>query len=154
MFNPYMNYPQSYPQNYPQFQQQEKQAPIQNIFTNQMPSGKDYFMARFLRKGETPQEEITTSKTALIDLNTGRLFIKEGNGEITDYEIKLPLDEKDKKILEQENQINSLQKEINQIKEMMSNVSTNVSANATIPTNEASSTSTKSTGSIKKNGSK
>lgn len=93
----------------------EPQQPIQNIFTNQMPNST--FMARFLKDGETPQEVFVNSKTALISLKEKKLHIKELDGSIKTYDLVVPLDEKDKKIM-------ALESQINELKEMMSNVST------------------------------
>lgn len=93
----------------------EPQQPIQNIFTGQMPNST--FMARFLKDGETPQEAFVNSKTALISLSDKKLHIKELDGSIKTYDLVVPMDEKDKKIMALENQINEL-------KEMISNVST------------------------------
>ena len=119
--------------NNPYFREQQ---PIQNIFTNQMPSSNATFFARYLKDGETPQEAFVNAKTALISLSEKKLHIKEQDGTITTYDIVIPMDEKDKKISELESQISEL-------KEMISNVSTT----STIETNIES---TESNGDVKK----
>ena len=91
----------------------QEQKPIQNIINTQ-PQVSDMFMAKFLKQGERPEDIFVNQQTAFIDLNNKKLSIKELDGKITNYEIILPLDEKDKKIIELEKQINSL-------KEMMTN---------------------------------
>ena len=121
------------------FREQNQSQPIQNIFTNQIPSNST-FMARFLKDGETPQEAFVNTKTALISLSTKKLHIKEQDGSITTYDIVMPLDEKDLKI-------QSLEQEINNLKEMMNNVSAT-------STNEANITITESNDDVKKHGRK
>ena len=93
-----------------------EQQPIQNIFTSQMPN-QNLFMAKYLKEGETPQETFVNTKTALISLSKKELYIKELDGNITTYGIILPVDEKDAKI-------QALEEEVNNLKEMISNVAT------------------------------
>lgn len=107
------------------FREPNQQQPIQNIFTNQLPQN-DLFMARFLRNGEVAENQFITSKTAFIDLANRQLKIRDLTGETTTYGLILPLDEKDIKI-------NNLENEIQKLKEMISNES-----NASISTNNAS----------------
>ena len=94
----------------------KEQMPIQNIFTSQMPN-QNLFMAKYLKEGETPQETFVNTKTALISLSKKELYIKELDGNITTYGIILPVDEKDAKI-------QALEEEVNNLKEMISNVAT------------------------------
>ena len=95
--------------------QQEQKQPINNIFTNQLPTiNGEYFMAKFLKSGENPETIIVNQKTAFIDLENKKLSIKEMDGNIVNYEIILPLDEKDLKI-------QKLEKEIELLKEGMKN---------------------------------
>ena len=66
------------------------------------------FEARFLGKDDNPTNIIVTRKTAFISLENKLLTIKEIDGTLTQYEIVLPLDEKDKKIIELERRLNEL----------------------------------------------
>ena len=101
--------------NNPYFQGfREPQQPITQNFqlANTMPN--DYFMARFLKNGELVENQLVTSKTAFIDLTNKQLKIKDTTGDITTYGLILPMDEKDVKI-------NNLEQEIKQLKEMLNN---------------------------------
>ena len=143
MFNPYMNYPQGYPQ----FPQQEKQQPITQNFqlASPMNNNDNHFMAQFVKENEIVENIPVIYKTAFIDLKNANLKIKETNGDIATYEIILPKDEKDKKIelLEKEKydrdlQINTMQNEINQLKELIENAdTTNVKSSTKITKSNA-----------------
>lgn len=89
--------------------------PIQNIFTNQLPQN-DLFMAKFLKEGEQAESQFITTKTAFIDLIKNELTIRDMTGDIKKYQIIPPLDEKDIKI-------NSLERELRELKEMMTHES-------------------------------
>ena len=113
MYNPYFNYPQTYPQ----FPQQEK--PIQNIINTQAPLRSEMFMARYLKSGEDINNIYIQDKTAFIDLTNKRLIIKEPQKEkLEEYEIVIPKDDKDIKIEE-------LEKQVNELKEMVKNGQSN-----------------------------
>lgn len=121
MYNPYFNYGLgNYPQNYPQFPQ-DKSQPIQNIINTQMPT-TNVFMAQFLKENESVDNMFVNYKTAFIDLKGKQLVIKDIDGSITSYGLILPMDEKDKRINELENEIYKLKEKINY--EQSSNVST------------------------------
>ena len=101
-----------------QMQEPKQQQPIQNIFTNTTPTNNnDYYMAKILKSGETSASQIVTQKTFFLDLDNKRLDIKDVTGDVISYEIILPKDKKDIKIEE-------LEKEIKELKEMMTNEST------------------------------
>ena len=131
MYNPYFNYPQTYPQ----FPQQEK--PIQNIINTQAPLRSEMFMARYLKSGEDINNIYIQDKTAFIDLTNKRLIIKEPQKEkLEEYEIVIPKDDKDIKIEE-------LEKQVNELKEMVKNGQSNA-----ITTTSIESTTTN--GNVKK----
>lgn len=111
------------------YREPNQQQPIQNIINTQMPLNNT-FMARFLKDGETPQEAFVNSKTALISLSAKKLHIKEMDGSITTYDIVLPLDEKDKKII-------ALESQLNELKEMMNNVAATSSNQTNIESTES-----------------
>lgn len=101
--------------NYGMPMQQEPKQPINNIFTNvPTPVNNEYFMAKMLKEGEKPEEIFVNQKTAFISLSNKKISIKETDGNITNYEIILPLDKKDIEIQE-------LKKELKEIKEKINN---------------------------------
>lgn len=104
------------------FRDTNNQQPIQNIINTQMPQN-DLFMARFLKEGEQAESQFITTKTAFIDLLKNELTIRDMTGDIKKYQIIPPLDEKDIKI-------NSLERELRELKEMMKHES-----HASIPAN-------------------
>lgn len=99
------------------YRQNESQPITQNFQLAQPNYNSNIFMARYLKEGEKPQEIFVNNKTAMISLSDKKLYIKETDGNITTYDIVLPLDEKDRKII-------TLEEEINKLKEMVNNVST------------------------------
>lgn len=119
--NPYLN---NFGFNMP-MPQQERQQPIQNIFTNTTPTtnASDFFVARFLKNNESAESEIVTQKTAFISLQNKKLDIKDIDGTITHYDIIPPKDEKDIKIEQLESELLSL-------KEMIANGPTTNTTNA------------------------
>ena len=72
--------------------------PINNIITTpqQMVQPQPIFEAKFTT--ENPSDILVTNKTAFINLKDGKLSIKEVDGEIKEYFLILPKDEKDLKI--------------------------------------------------------
>ncbi len=80
--------------------------PIQNIINTN--GSQIDFEARILSENEKPDEILIQRRTAFIDLFKGELSIKELNGDIKNYKIVLPKDEKDLKIEELERRINEL----------------------------------------------
>lgn len=111
--------------NNPFFNGFREQQPITQNFQLTNPfQGNDIFMARFLKDNESVDNILITNKTAFIDLKNKQLVIKELDGNKSIYEIVLPRDEKDI-------EIDTLKKEIQELKEMFSNES-----NANVPTND------------------
>lgn len=97
------------------FREPNTQQPIQNIINNQMPQN-DLFMAKFLKQNEQAESQYITTKTAFIDLYKNELTIRDLTGDTKKYQIIPPLDEKDLKI-------NALEKELQELKEMINNES-------------------------------
>lgn len=108
------------------FREPNSQQPIQNIINTQMPQN-DLFMAKFLKENEQAENQFITTKTAFIDLHKNELTIRDMTGDTKKYQIIPPLDEKDLKI-------NALEKELQELKEMVNNGS-----NANDATDNASS---------------
>ena len=69
--------------------------PINNIINTPV-SSQPLFEARFTT--ENPADILVQNKTAFIDLKNGRLSIKEVDGELKEYFLILPKDEKDLRI--------------------------------------------------------
>lgn len=81
--------------------------PVQNII-NTIPSTE--FEARILKEDEKAEDIYITKKTMFLDKYNKKLLIKETDGSISEeYEIVIPLDEKDKKILELENKLKEME---------------------------------------------
>lgn len=88
------------------YQNIPQQQPIQNIINTN--GSQVEFEARILNENERPSEILVSRRTAFIDLKNGVLSIKELNGDIKEYKIELPKDEKDLKIEELERRLNEL----------------------------------------------
>ena len=86
--------------------QYSQPSPVQNIINT---SGID-FEARILKDGEEAENTYVARRTMFLDKKNKKLLIKETDGTISEqYEIILPLDEKDKKILELEQRIKEME---------------------------------------------
>ena len=80
-------------------------APVQNIIN----TGTD-FEARILKDDEDASDILINKKTMFLDRKNKKVIIKELDGKISEeYEIIIPLDEKDKKILDLENKIKEME---------------------------------------------
>lgn len=88
--------------------------PINNIITTpqQMIQPQPIFEAKFTT--ENPSDILVTNKTAFINLKEGKLSIKEVDGEIKEYFLILPKDEKDLKIENLENKLREMEEKLNQ----------------------------------------
>ena len=87
--------------------------PINNIITTPQPMVQQpIFEAKFTT--ENPSDILVNNKTAFINLKDGRLSIKEIDGEIKEYNLILPKDEKDIKIESLENKIRQMEEKLNQ----------------------------------------
>lgn len=88
------------------------QQPINNIINTPAPvSMQPIFEAKFTT--ENPADIFVANKTAFIDLKNGKLTIKEIDGEIKEYFLILPKDEKDLKIENLERKLREMEAKIN-----------------------------------------
>ena len=79
--------------------------PVQNIIN----TGTD-FEARILKDNEQVDNILINRRTMFLDKCNKKLFIKELDGTISEeYEIVIPLDEKDKKIIDLENKLKEME---------------------------------------------
>lgn len=93
-------------------QYSQPQAPVQNIINT---SNSTDFEARILKEDEKIQNILISKKTMFLDEKNKKLLIKELDGTISkEYEIVIPLDAKDKKILELENKLKEMEEKINE----------------------------------------
>lgn len=88
------------------YQNMPQQQPIQNIINTN--GSQMEFEARILNENENPNEILVQRKTMFFEPKKGKLYIKELNGDIKEYDVVLPLDEKDLKIQELERRLNEL----------------------------------------------
>lgn len=108
---------------------QQIPQPINNFITtptNTQPV-QPVFEAKFTT--ENPSDIFVQTKTAFIDLKNGKLSIKETDGELKEYIIILPKDEKDLKI-------ESLERELNEVKTRLNTLAAPINEISNIP-NEA-----------------
>lgn len=93
-------------------QYSQPQAPVQNIINT---SNSTDFEARILKENEQIENILINKRTMFLDETNKKLTIKEVDGTISkEYEIVIPLDEKDKKILELENKLKEMEDKINE----------------------------------------
>ena len=88
------------------------QPPINNIITTPQQAPQPIFEAKFTN--ENPSDILVSNKTAFINLRDGKLSIKEVDGEIKEYFIILPKDEKDLKIENLESKLREMEIKLNQ----------------------------------------
>lgn len=89
------------------------QQPINNIITTTQPQqSNNLFEAKFTT--ENPSDILVNNKTAFINLKDGKLTIKEVDGEIKEYFLILPKDEKDLKIENLESKIKEMEMKLNE----------------------------------------
>ena len=111
--------------------QYSQPSPVQNIIN----TGAE-IEARFIRENEDISNIPIMRKTLFIDEPNKKISIKELDGTISkEYEIVVPLDEKDKKILELENKIKEMEIKYESTESIKSNDKfkeshTNANANA------------------------
>lgn len=86
------------------------QPPINNIINTQ--PTQPIFEAKFTN--ENPSDIFVQNKTAFINLKNGLLSIKEPDGNIQEYGIILPRDEKDVKIENLENKLREMEMKLNE----------------------------------------
>jgi hypothetical protein len=90
----------------------QPQVPVQNIINTGV--GPD-FEARVLTEDEDVSNILISKRTMFLDKKHKKVLIKELDGSISEeYEIIIPLDEKDKKILELESKVKEMEVKINE----------------------------------------
>ena len=88
-------------------QYSQPQAPVQNIINT---SNSTDFEARILKENEQIENILINKRTMFLDETNKKLTIKELDGTISkEYEIVIPLDAKDKRILELENKLKEME---------------------------------------------
>jgi hypothetical protein len=88
---------------------QYSQPPVQNIIN----TGTD-FEARILKEDEDVSNIFINKRTMFLDKQNKKVIIKELDGKISEeYEIIIPLDEKDKKIMELEKRLEEMEGKLN-----------------------------------------
>ena len=93
-------------------QYNQPQAPVQNIINTG--SSLD-FEARILTDGEDISNIAINRKTLFVDEKNKKVVVKELDGTISkEYDIIVPLDEKDKKILELESKLKEMEVKFNE----------------------------------------
>lgn len=93
-------------------QYSQPQAPVQNIINT---SNSTDFEARILKENEQIENILINKRTMFLDETNKKLTIKELDGTISkEYEIVIPLDAKDKRILELENKLKEMEDKINE----------------------------------------
>lgn len=89
----------------------QPQAPVQNIINTGI---QTEFEARILGENEEAGNVLINKRTMFLDKKNRKLIIKEVDGKISEeYEIVVPLDEKDKKILALEQKLKEMEEIIN-----------------------------------------
>ena len=92
-------------------QQYNQPTPIQNFINT---SGID-FEAKILTNGEDISNIMINRRTLFVDEKNNKVVVKEIDGTISkEYEIIVPLDEKDKRIAELEEKLNKMEEKINE----------------------------------------
>ena len=91
------------------YQNMPQTMPINNIINTQ---NQPVFEAKFTN--ENPSDIFVQTKTAFIDLKNGILTIKEPDGEMKQYGVILPKDEKDLKIESLERKIQEMEVRLNE----------------------------------------
>lgn len=90
---------------------QNMPQPINNIINTPTTNNPILFEAKFTT--ENPADIFVSNKTAFIDLKNGKLTIKEVDGEMKEYFLILPKDEKDLKIENLERKLKEMENKIN-----------------------------------------
>ena len=92
-------------------QQYNQPTPIQNFINT---TAID-FEAKILTNGEDVSNIMINRRTLFVDEKNHKVVVKEIDGSISkEYEIIVPMDEKDKKIAELENKLNEMEAKINE----------------------------------------
>jgi len=116
------------------------QQPINNIINTPTPvSTQPIFEAKFTT--ENPADIYVANKTAFIDLKNGKLTIKEIDGEMKEYFLILPKDEKDLKIENLERKIREMETKINYSTNTVDTINNTTNTYNNIPNNDNMDTS-------------
>lgn len=107
------------------YQQMSQPVPINNIINTQ---NQPVFEAKFTN--ENPSDIFVSNKTAFIDLKNGVLTVKEPDGEMKQYGIILPKDEKDLKIENLEMKIREMEMRLNEHSEHIKPITNEQQSNA------------------------
>ena len=101
-----------------QINQYSQPQPVQPI-NNYINTGSNVDMeAKILKDNETIDGVMITRRTLFLDEKNKRVAIKETNGDISkEYELIVPMDEKDKKIQRLEKEIEKLKNQIGTIED-------------------------------------
>ena len=92
---------------------QYSQPPVQNIIN----TGTD-FEARILKDDEEVENIFINKRTMFLDRKNKKLVVKEIDGKISEeYEIIIPLDEKDRKIMDLEKRLKEMEDKFNEYSE-------------------------------------
>ena len=98
---------------------QYSQPPVQNIINT---SNSTDFEARILKENEQIENILINKRTMFLDETNKKLTIKELDGTISkEYEIVIPLDEKDQKILDLENRLKEMEEKYEHSKHTSTN---------------------------------
>jgi len=98
-------------------QYSQPQAPVQNIINT---NGGMEFEAKILKDDEQIENVFINRKTMFLDKKNKKLLIKEVDGKISEqYDIVIPLDEKDKKILDLENKLREMESKLDEYSKLI-----------------------------------
>ena len=119
-------------------QYSQPQAPVQNIINTG--NGLE-FEARILNDDEEVDNIFISKRTMFLDKKNKRVVIKETDGKISEeYEIIVPLDEKDKRILDLEKRLKEMEVRMNEYSESYESSNEQQKSNADANRNVKSST--------------
>lgn len=93
------------------YQNMPQQQPIQNIINTN--GSQMEFEARILNENENPNEILVQRKTMFFEPKKGKLYIKELNGDIKEYDVVLPKTEEQLKIEELERRLSVYEQSTN-----------------------------------------
>ena len=118
-------------------QYSQPQAPVQNIIN----TGGAEFEARILKEDEDISNIFISKKTMFLDKKNKKISIKETDGTISEeYDIIIPLDEKDQKILELEKRLKEMEDKIDEYSESYRTNDAKQQSNANVDRNVKSTT--------------
>ena len=93
------------------YQNMPQHQPIQNIINTN--GSQIDFEARILNENENPNEILVQRKTMFFEPKKGKLYIKELNGDIKEYDVVLPKTEEQLKIEELERRLSVYEQSTN-----------------------------------------